>query len=225
MAVLWNVLPVQIARAEVIRSFDSIIRLNRDASLDVTETILMDFGKERKHGTYRFIPLRQERNGDNYRIDIRLLNVTDDKGKPLKYIIARHADDFTVRIGDPRRRITGRHTYRIRYLVYRAVQVSGGVLRVRWNVTGNDWPFAVQAASASFYPPSGTPLERITVTSYAGPTGSQRTGITSRQRGFIQFSASQLKPGEGLTFETRLPRGTVQPPGSRRKNRTSGRLT
>ena len=225
MAMLWSTLPAWPVQAAVIRSFDSIIRLNKDTSLDVTETILMDFERARKHGIYRSIPLRYGHNGDNYQIDIKLLNVTDQKGQALKYIIARQGDDFTVRIGDPKRRITGRYTYRIRYLVHGAVKLSGGVARVYWNATGSDWPFPVQSATAWLYPPSGTSAERIGATCYAGPAGSRHLGKTDKQRGYIRFSTSQLKPGEGLTFEARLPRGMVQPPMGRRKNRTSGRLT
>ncbi|HVF09638.1 MAG TPA: DUF2207 domain-containing protein, partial [Abditibacteriaceae bacterium] len=50
LTVLWQAMP---ARAEIIRSFDVQCRLQPDTTLDVTETIQMDFESAQRHGIYR----------------------------------------------------------------------------------------------------------------------------------------------------------------------------
>ena len=41
---------------QIIRSFDSKVRVLKNARLDVTETIVIDFQSNQKHGIFRIIP-------------------------------------------------------------------------------------------------------------------------------------------------------------------------
>ena len=45
------------AQAWEIASFDTQVVVNEDATASVTETIVVDFGQESKHGIYRDIPI------------------------------------------------------------------------------------------------------------------------------------------------------------------------
>jgi hypothetical protein len=100
---------------EIIRSFEADVRLRKDTSLDVTETIVMDFGNAQKHGIYRIIPVRYDRHGGSYTTYLKLESITDGNGAPWRYTSSRQGRDINIRIGDPDRTITGVHTYRIRY--------------------------------------------------------------------------------------------------------------
>src|SRR3972149_7783472 len=65
-----------------IESFKSDIRVNNDTSVDVTETIIVDFDSLSKHGIYRTIPVQyQTQYGNNLNIRLKDISVTDSKGK------------------------------------------------------------------------------------------------------------------------------------------------
>jgi hypothetical protein len=212
-AVLWSTLSVRPVQGEAIRSYQIDVRLLQIATIDVTESILIDFQLSRKHGIYRIIPVRYERDGNDYELDFKLLSVTNEKGKVLQHVITRQGGDLQIKIGNPDRLITGRHTYRIRYQVRHAVNFFDGEPEVYWNATGNEWPFIIQTIQVRFYPPSGVSAKRVRAICYIGPLGSKRKGRTSTKREYIQFSTSNLKPAEGLTFVVRLPKGAMQPAG------------
>jgi Predicted membrane protein (DUF2207). len=63
------------------------VNLHRDATMTVTETITVNFGSVLRHGIYRKIPFRYQRQikgiPTTYNIRIKLLSVTDERGNPL----------------------------------------------------------------------------------------------------------------------------------------------
>jgi hypothetical protein len=140
----------RVVHAEVIRSFDSVVRLNKDTSMDVTETIVMDFEGAQRRGIYRKIPVRYDRYGGNYSIYLKLLSVTDEKGQARPHVTSSDWGNFEVKIGDPDVYVTGVHTYRIRYMVRRAVNFFNNAPEVYWNATGNEWPVCHAARDRAF---------------------------------------------------------------------------
>lgn len=201
------------AQAEVIRSFHADVRLLKDASLDVTETIVMDFEGAQKHGIYRIIPIRYKRPNGYHTLDFKVLSVTNQKAQPWKRTILKQGNDINIKIGDPQRVISGVHTYRIRYVVRRAVTFSGDKAEVNWNVTGNEWPFKILRATVRFYPPPKIPISKITALCYViNPTGSKRIVSVGSSNIFISYTYRPLALGEGLTFVARLPKTSVKAP-------------
>lgn len=200
------------AAAEVIRSFDADIKLRKDCTLDVTETIKMDFESASRHGILRWIPCRFRRRLGSYSVDLKVASVSDETGQPYKYTVSRLGDDINLRIGDPDRTVSGMHLYRISYTVRHAINFFDNEPEVYWNVTGNESPFATDWVSARFHPPAGVRLSDIQSTCFVGPPGSTRRGATSRKGDTIVFTARALKPAEGLTIVARLPAGSVVKP-------------
>jgi uncharacterized membrane protein len=138
--------------------------------------------------------------------------VTDEKGKARPHVTSRDWGNFEVKIGDPEVYITGVHTYRIRYLVRRAINFFNNAPEVYWNVTGSDWPFAMQRVTARFYPPPGVRVDSVKTTSFTGPPGSTTPGQIQRQADSILFFTGNLSPGDNLTIVAGLPAGSVAPP-------------
>jgi len=60
--------PVFVLAAEKINSFDAVIKINQDASLEVSEKIKYDFGNIQKHGIFRTIPVKYKARGGNYNL-------------------------------------------------------------------------------------------------------------------------------------------------------------
>lgn len=180
--------------------------------MDVTETIVMDFEGAQRRGIYRKIPVSYKRSGGNYSIYLKLLSVTDEKGKTRPFTTSSDWGNFEVKIGDPEVYITGVHTYRVRYMVRRAINFFNNAPEVYWNVTGSEWPFAMQRVTARFQAPPGVAVNRIKTASFVGPPGSTKPGGMAKQTGSIMFYTGNLQPGDNLTIVAGLPAGSVVPP-------------
>lgn len=198
--------------AEVIRSFDEDITLNKDCSLDVTENIKMDFDGTYKHGILRWIPVEYKRHGGAYTLDLHVVSVTDEADHPYSYQTSRMHENLNIKIGSPDVTVNGVHVYRIHYTVRRAVNFFSNAPEVYWNVTGNESPFETQKVSARFHPPPGVSLSDIRTACYVGPQGSTAPGKIEKKNDEIVYSAHALKPGEGLTIVAGLPEGSVDKP-------------
>lgn len=202
------------ARAEVIRSFDTTIKLQKDTSLDVNEVIVMDFESAQRHGIFRNMPVVYNRNGGQYSLYVKILSLTDENGNSWQYKTSREGRDLNIKIGDPDQTFSGVHTYRIHYLVRRAVNFFKGAPEVYWNATGDQWPFEMQRVTARFIPPPGVSTPQIKTASFVGPPGSTTPGSIEVQADSVLFFTSNLPPGDGLTLVAGLPQGSVVPPSA-----------
>ena len=207
-------------RAEVIRSFDSSIRLADAYDFEVEERIRWDFEGAQKHGIFRRIPVRYRRP---YLPDTRMVidveSVTDENGLPWTWRESASGDSLEIRIGDPQVTVSGEREYRIRYRVGRGLLYFEDHDELYWNATGNDWPVPIEAASASVELPSGTTASVARNACFAGPTGSALADCSERSEGSaLRFSAARaLPPGSGLTVVVGLPKGFLPEPSSLRR--------
>lgn len=200
------------ALADRIKSWHADINLNKDGSAAVTETFVMDFGNNRKHGIYRFIPITYNRKGGLYTIGVRITGVTDQRGTPYSYSKSQHGRDLVLQIGDPDIFVTGLMTYKIAYNVRRAINYFDGAPEFYWNVTGNETKFPIDAASAKLTLPSGVAVKDVKVASFVGFSGEKKSAVVRREDSDIIFSVNHLLGGEGLTIVAGMPKGAIEPP-------------
>jgi hypothetical protein len=95
------------AQTEKINNFESDIVINHDSSLVVTEKINYDFDTAQKHGIFRDIIEKYQRDSGNYYIDINVISVTDDKGNTWPYETSRQGIYYRIKIGDANKYVTG----------------------------------------------------------------------------------------------------------------------
>lgn len=197
------------ALAETIRNFHSNISLMSDSSLCIEEHLKIDFGKTRKHGLYRDLPLDYEcRNGKNG-MHVEVGDVSCD-GKKSFFLSKVEDGRLRLTIGNPEKTVTGVHDYIIKYRACNAVGFFDGKPEVYWNVTGNDWPFPINLASARLTAPNG--VKPVQYASYAGATHSKQTANHHLENNSLTSEAKGLKPGQGLTLAAQFPAGTCEPP-------------
>ncbi len=200
------------ACGEVIRSFDVEVRARSDASLEIVETIAMDFENARKHGIHRLIPTRYRRYGNAYTIGIRVKSVTDAAGTPHEYTVSRAGGTLNITIGDRDVIVTGEQVYRIHYTVRRAVNFQEDGPEIYWNATGNEWPYAIEKASTRFYPPEGTSPQSVRATGFRGGIGSTERAIVEVKADHVFVGTEDLRPAQGLTMVAGLPPGSIHRP-------------
>lgn len=199
------------ALADVITDFDSDIVINKDASLDITDSINVDFGANRRHGIYLIIPVQYTRNNMSYTLPLHVTSVTTSSGVPENYTFTHQGHDVMIRIGDPDVTVHGAHFYKIKFKVARALNFFDNAPELYWNVTGDQWTYPIQRATAVVHVPSDVKQTDIRATSYVGVQGSTTNAESTIENGHVRFSTTQaLEPGEGLTIVVGLPQGSVQ---------------
>jgi uncharacterized membrane protein YgcG len=201
--------------AEQIDSFDSVVVVQPDGVLDVTETIQVEAeGNQIRHGIYRDFPLTFVDDKDQvHRVSFSIREITRD-GKPEPYHTASNQDGIRIYVGsadvllDP-----GTYTYRIRYETGRQIRFLPDHTELFWNVTGNDWNFPILEATALFtLPGNQPPLHWTAYTGRYGESGDAYDDQITSDGRLRVTTTKRLEPGEGLSVVIETPEGLVLPP-------------
>ena len=204
---------------ERILDFHADIVIAKDASITVTETIEVRCeGEKIKHGIYRDLPTDYFNPGKGKtRIGYDVLNVQRDGQAEPWHTDTSQPGFKRIYIGDKDNFVKpGVHTYTLKYRPTRTVL---GFFEkhdeLYWNITGNEWEFPIDTASASVTLPDGVPLKEVTHEAYTGAKGDKGRDYKSEidAQGKVQFrTTGPLPMGEGLTIVATFPKGFVTPP-------------
>lgn len=200
------------AQFEKVIDFGTDIVINQDSLLVVNEQITYDFGTEQRHGIYRDIIEKYQRDSGNYYIDINVISVTDDKGNVWPYETSSQGIYYRIKIGDADKYVTGQQVYNIKYEVKGAVNYFEDHDELYWNVTGTEWPGPIKKAQATVHLPTELEVSQLQKTCYTGVLGSRESDcqaniVDGKTADF--FSNSELSAGEGLTIVLGWPKGIV----------------
>lgn len=203
---------------EQINSFDVNINFLRDGSLRVEENIEYRFIDVYRHGIYRKIPYKYKKGKNNYNLRVDVGSVTDFSGKEYPTEVSKTGDYINIKIGDPTKKITGNHGYRIEYFVKRAILFLDDHDELYWNVTGTKWRIPIENASARVYHNSVS-SEGIKADCFTGFYSSTDENCShSISQNSINFRTDKtLWSGEGLTIVTGFPKGIINEPSELKK--------
>ncbi len=210
-----------------ITSFHSDYAVQPDRSIHVVERIAVDFGRLRRHGIYREIPVRYRKvireglplEAGKLTFDLDLEKVTDGEGNELQTEIER-GDYVRIRIGDPNRYVTGRQTYVLYYRLPGGLGFFEDHDELYWQVTGTEWPVPILQASANVtLPPAEAWAKRDaegwSAWCYAGwfeSMSGERCTASVVDAGRYRFESGRLEAGEGLTLVAAFPKGVIRAP-------------
>ena len=210
----WIVLataPAHAQAAERIDRYDVAIVIEDDGSLTVTEKIAYDFASNERHGIIREIPttLRYDDTYDR-EYPLTVLSVTATGDASADYTVEHPGGGVTaIKVGDPDRTISGRHTYEIRYRVEGALNGFPDHVELYWNAIGNEWDVPIRVAEAAVNGPAD--IRRVAC--YAGYQGSTTPcGKSTVDGTAARFAARDLPPSGGVTVVVSLPKGSVPKP-------------
>jgi hypothetical protein len=207
-------LPVR--AAERIQDFNTKVTINRDASLNVSETITYDFGGESKHGIYRFIPML---DGNKKNFGISQIKVSDQNGQPSKFEAYKEGDNQVIKIGDADVLISGKHVYQIDYKIKNGMIAHENHDELYLNVTGVQWPVAIISSEAEVILPDSFDQKDLQKYCYAGAYSSKQTCYSSDFKftadgkvDGVHFFSGPLESEQGLTVVVGLPKGFITYP-------------
>src|SRR3989442_3076519 len=157
-------------RSYSIERFDARIRVNRDASIDVTETITARFVGS-YNGLFRTIPIKyRNAQGLNWTLGVSLQSAQDDAGRDLRTETSRQSQYIKYKIWIPGASDATR-TIVLRYRATNGLRFFDEHDELYWNVTGDEWEVPIRAASVVIdLPPNTTGVRAIAFNGLYGAT-------------------------------------------------------
>lgn len=195
-----------------IESFDSELTLAKNGELSVVESINVNFGSAKCDSFVRRIPFRFSHGKARYTTLLHIDQVTTSSSSSVPFVEKCQGDEVNLKIGKEDVALSGQHTFIVRYRVLRAVTFANGLPQLYWNATGYDWQFPIKKASVHFVPPAGVTTKQLHAASSVGALGARNAAQTEVQLTKVNFTASNLKPGQGLSVLVTLPTGAVERP-------------
>ncbi|MEA3039845.1 MAG: hypothetical protein QOE79_2358 [Sphingomonadales bacterium] len=199
---------------ERILSFASDVAVQRDASLEVTETIrIRSEGDEFRHGLLRDFPTRYQKDGRLVRVGFEVESVQRD-GHDEPWKTERIENGVRVRIGNAKVLLeNGEHSFVIHYRTTHQLGFYKDFDEVYWSATGTGWAFPIDVAEARIRLPEAVPFGQRAI--YTGSQGSteHNAEVVEERPGEILFRTTRnLERYEGLTVAAAFPKGVVTAP-------------
>jgi uncharacterized membrane protein YgcG len=216
LALLFHTLSV--VANERILSYDSYITIGVDGDMTVRETIRVAAeGKKIRRGIYREFPTTyNDRFGNKIKVRFKMLELTRD-GQTEPWHKKRLSNGVRIYAGNSDTFLApGNYTYVFTYTTNRQIGFFINHDELYWNVTGNDWDFGIERASATVKLPGSTGALDITLSGYTGPQGAKGRSYVSAvadNSGTIRTSR-QMPPRSGLTLVMGWPKGVIAEPGN-----------
>jgi len=203
--------PAAAQRSLTIERFDAAITVNRDGSIDVTETISPRFtGKW--NGIFRTIPVKYHTpQGFNWTLGLQLQSATDERGQALKTETSRERHYIKYKIWVPGAEDATR-TVVLRYRATNGLRFFDDHDELYWNVTGDEWEVPIEAASAQITLPDGAEgIRAIAINGVYGSTA--RDAVVEQDGATIRITMPhRLEFHEGLTAVVGWNKGLVAEP-------------
>ena len=200
-------------RSYSIERFDARIRVNRDASIDVTESITARFVGS-WNGLYRTIPIKYRTSqGLNWTLGVSLQSARDDAGRSLRTETSRQGASIKYKVWIPGAADADR-TLVLRYHATNGLRFFDEHDELYWNITGDQWDVPIRAATAEIELPPGTPGVRAIA--FNGVYGSTARDATVTIDGNVIRVAMPhpLQYHEGLTAVVGWDKGVVTAPSA-----------
>ncbi len=203
---------------ERVLDFSSMVRIQQDGSLLVTEKITVEAeGQQIKRGIVREFPTRySDAQGHAVHVGFELLAV-ERNGRPEPHHTQNMRNGVAIYAGQKDVFLQpGRYTYTIAYRTTRQLGYFADHDELYWNVNGNGWRLPLDKVSCEvILPPGATAQEGW---AYEGVAGSKEGYRKEGGESKIHFDSTRpYAPGEGLTIAVGWPKGFVTEPGATAK--------
>jgi uncharacterized membrane protein YgcG len=201
---------------QYIESFDSEIKVNEDASIDVQETIIYVNKGKRVRGIYRDFPTTYY----TYKVfkhvtGFDVISIKRD-GNPEDYHIEYVYGGCRVFFGNKDIFLKpGKYVYKIKYKTNKSLGFFDKFDELYWNVNGTGWLMPIGKVAAKVVLPAGISQKDIILTGYTGFEGeSKKDYIAAFDASGVPvfYSTKRFEEGENLSIVVDWPKGFVVAP-------------
>jgi uncharacterized membrane protein YgcG len=216
LAALLLAWPALLAADERILEYRSELRLQRDGSLAVTETIRVRAeGREIRRGIYRDFPTRyRDRWGNRVNVRFEPLAVRRN-GQTEAWHTENRSNGVRVYFGRADHLLEhGIHEYEFRYLTDRQVGFFDRQDELYFNLVGTGWTFPIDRAEAVIILPDGRDggvSAQVFSGSYGAVSANAEADVLGDGRVRVR-TTRPLLPKQGLTAAVTFPKGLVTEP-------------
>ena len=207
---------------EQILSYDTDIKVDGDGSMLVRETIRVHAeGRQIRHGIYRDFPTEyKDPLGVVTRVPFDIVSVKRD-GAEEPYHTGTWRQGVRIYIGGRFGSLPpGDHTYELTYTTARQIRFFDDHDELYWNVTGNEWAFPIEHATARVMLPASIPRRLVETYAYTGPRGYTGRDFKATLEGDGSYFFETTRPfgvHEGMTIVCWWDKGYMQPPTDEQK--------
>lgn len=199
--------------SEKILSFHSIIDVDKNSGLTITENIKVhSLGINIKRGIYRALPLSRNLNNTTQKVKYDIVSIKKN-GAEEDYHEEIEDGFLKIYVGNKDVVLTpGDYDYQIQYKTKDQIGFFSKYDELYWNVNGTYWDFDIDTISAKINLPVGAGIIQNSCYTGAYGSNSQNCTVTVLSDHSIEWSASHLKANEGLTIAVGFKKGIMVPP-------------
>jgi len=200
-----------------IEKFDAQIAVLPDSTVNVTESLTVDFIGGPWHGLHREIPVEYVTpQGLNYSLFLDLKRVTDGSGHDLKYESSRerHYRKLKIYVSNADNSV---QTIIIQYTVSDALRFFEDHDEFYWNITGDEWDVPIGSASASISLPIAAKNIRANIFTGTYRSRGHEAEAEVMGNGVDVHTTGPLAYHEGLTVAIAFDKGAVKEPTAAEK--------
>ncbi|TCC98575.1 DUF2207 domain-containing protein [Pedobacter hiemivivus] len=204
-------------QSERIISFHTDIRIDTSGMMYLSEKIkVYASGDQIKRGIVRSIPVyRKDIFGDRKSADFKITSILKN-GKKENYKTKSDGSIRSIYMGNEDIMLKpGIYTYEINYQTKGQVGFFKTYDEIYWNVTGSEWDFEIEKASATIVLPNGALAGNTAC--YTGPRGStsKNCSININPDQSVSFQTTESLPsGSGFTVASAFTKGIIHRPSN-----------
>jgi len=207
----------KVSAQERIQSYDIVVDVQKDGSLDVTERIgVRAEGNQIRRGIYRDFPTRyRDRFGNQVKVDLEVKSV-ERNGVIEPWFTERLSNGVRINTGnDDFLPVPNDYVYTLRYRTTRQLGFFADHDELYWNAIGTGWIFPIERGSVEVHLPSPVPVNQLHAEAYTGPQGAKGTAYAAEipQPGVARYTlTAPLGSYEGFTIVLTFPKGLIPEP-------------
>ncbi|HJY22297.1 MAG TPA: DUF2207 domain-containing protein, partial [Hanamia sp.] len=209
-----------------INQYHVSVKVNRDASLDITEIINAHF-TEPRHGIIRRIPYKyqlQNLPGESEIAERQMVSkghlrtiIENIKVTGWNYSVNTEGDYKEIKIGSKDTYIEGDQQFIISYRVLNAINFFKDHSELYYNIIGDQWATTIDSVdfSVELYAPLPDMTSYFVATGNYGSKENKTATYWNGNKIFSGHTTSSLKNNEGLTVGIQFPEGFLIKPDYR----------
>ena len=203
-----------------VNSFDSVIRIQPDGRLEVTETFTIDFDeKSRQYRVSRHFPsaldhlVAKRDPGGRLGVGVDVIKAMED-GRSVRW--EKDNDYFGTSVEFGRERPRGTHEYLLKYRTTRQVRFGESYDRLDWDAMYYAWAMPVDKASVTVALPGGATATVVRAHSLSGVDDVSAFETEGLSESVVELrTVRTLGIREGMVVSVSWPRGYVERPATR----------
>lgn len=192
-----TILTIGPACADEVSDFTVRAIVGSTGDLTVEESILVDFGKNQRHGLLRKTPAYFA--SDN--AEVELLAAESPPGTPCHKIVSQLNQSLQLKLGDPKVVVSGKHTYRLKYVIKNPAKYTGGSLSYDWSPNGKNWQMPINVMTVNISGASAATSKALAVEKKDSLTSAT---INATSSGYT-LKAHDLQPAQVVSLKITLP--------------------